>query len=214
MDRDSIDGSSKPFEPETPEAFIQRGEEAFQIWWRELESQALSGGLELNYETARAVWSAAYEHSADCICLIYDGAESSVGGAHPTGEMQLACVVHRHHNGSISFPSRDFFDWAAKHEDHVRQEYFEDEHDANADTLTVWIDHSGQSPTTCGLLRRAPQASFDNLRMTADKEFGTWWSRLHPRGTDVRIALLDGRQDTGHLAHDDQSTALESTRLS
>jgi len=97
---------------------MQRGEEAFQIWWSELDSQALSRTIELNYESARAVWLSAYEHSADCIDLVYDGAESSVDGAHPTGELPLACVVHRHHNGSISFPRRDFCDWAAKHEDH------------------------------------------------------------------------------------------------
>jgi hypothetical protein len=190
MNPDSIDGSSKPFEPETPEAFIQRGEEAFQIWWRERDSPASSRGLELDCETARGVWSAAYEHTTNCIMLVYDGAESSVDGAHPTGEMQLACVVHRHHDGTIAFPSRDFFDWAAKHENHIRQEYFEDEHDADGDTLTVWIDHSSQSPLTCGPFKRPSRASSDNLRTTADKEFARWWSRLDPPGT-VNFVNLD-----------------------
>jgi hypothetical protein len=50
----------------------------------------------------------AYEHSANCIALVYDGAESNVRGAHSTGEMRLAYVVDRHHNGSISLPSRDW----------------------------------------------------------------------------------------------------------
>ncbi len=122
MNQDSIDGPGKPFEPETPEEFFQRGEEAFQIWWDELDPPGSSGGLELDCETARAVWLAAYEHSADCIMLVYDGTRANVEGAHPTGEMYLACVVDRHHNGSISFLRRDFFDWVAEHEDHIRHE--------------------------------------------------------------------------------------------
>ena len=147
MNRDPIDDSGKPFEPETPEAFFQRGEEAFQSWWGELDPPGSSGGLELDYETARAVWAAAYEHSADFIALVYDGAEANAEGAHSTGEMQLACVVDRHHNGSITLSRRDFFNWVGEHEDHIRHTYSEDERDADADMLTVWIDHAGQSPS-------------------------------------------------------------------
>jgi hypothetical protein len=121
MNQDSIDDFGKAFEPETPEAFFQRGEEAFQIWWSELDPPGSTGGLELDYDNARAVWSAAYQHSAACIMLVYDGAEANADGAHSTGEMQLACVVDRHHNGSISLPSKDFFSWIAEHEDHIRQ---------------------------------------------------------------------------------------------
>ena len=178
MNRDSIDDSGKPFRPETPEAFFQRGEEAFQVWWGELDPPGSSGGVELDYETSRAVWSAAYEHSANCIMLVYDGAKSNVVGAHPTGEMQLACVVHRHHDGSISLPGRDFFRWVGEHEDHIRQEYAEDERNPDADTVTVWIDHEGQSPPASGRIRRRPSASSENLRTSADKEFARWWNRL------------------------------------
>ncbi len=140
MNQDSIDDSGKPFHPETPEAFFQPGEEAFPVWWSELDPPGSTGGLELDYESSRAVWSAAYEHSADCIMLVCDGAESHVVGAHPTGEMQLTCVIHRHHNGSISLPSRDFFRWVREHEDRIRQEYAEDERNPGADTLTVWVE--------------------------------------------------------------------------
>jgi hypothetical protein len=86
MNRDSIDDSGKPFHPETPEAFFQRGEEAFQVWWGELDPPGSSGGLELDYETSRAVWSAAYEHRAECIMLVYDGAESNV-------QLRQACKI-------------------------------------------------------------------------------------------------------------------------
>ena len=106
MNRDSIDDTGKPFEPETPDEFFQRGEEAFQTWWSELDPPGSSGGLQLEYETARAVWSAAYEHNANCIMLVYDGAESHADAAHETGEMELACVVHRHHDGKITLPSK------------------------------------------------------------------------------------------------------------
>ena len=120
MNRDPIDDSGKPFEPETPEAFFQRGEEAFQSWWGELDPPGSSGGLELDYDTSRVVWAAAYEHGTAWIVLVYDGAEANAEGAHSTGEMQLACVVDRHHNGSITLPHRDFINWAARHEGHIR----------------------------------------------------------------------------------------------
>ncbi|MBC8870446.1 MAG: hypothetical protein H8E44_13575 [Planctomycetes bacterium] len=183
MNQDYIDDSGQPFEPETPEAFFQRGEEAFQIWWDEFDPPGSSGGLELDYETARVVWSAAYEHSANCIMLVYDGAEANADGAHPTGEMQLACVVDHHHNGNISFPSRDFFNWVAQHEDHIRRDYSEDEQDADPGTVTVWIDHAGQSPSTSVPIKRPPATSSEDLRATADKEFARWWKRLNPPGT-------------------------------
>lgn len=183
MHQDSIEDSGTPFDPETPEAFLQRGEEAFHNWWSELDSPGSSGGLELDYETSRAVWLAAYEHSADCIMLVYDGAESNVVGAHPTGEMQLACAVHRHHNGSISLPNRDFFRWVGEHEHHIREEYFEDEHSPDADTLTVWIDHTGQSPLASGPIRHTPPASSEKLRISADKQFSRWWNRSNASGT-------------------------------
>jgi hypothetical protein len=47
----------------TPEEFFQRGEEAFQIWWSELDPPESSRGLILEYEAARAVWLATYEQS-------------------------------------------------------------------------------------------------------------------------------------------------------
>lgn len=190
MNQDSIDGPGKPFEPETPEEFFQRGEEAFQIWWDELDPPGSSGGLELDCETARAVWLAAYEYSADCIMLVYDGARANVEGAHPTGEMYLACVVDRHHNGSISFLRRDFFDWVAEHEDHIRHEYSDDQLDADADMVTVWIDHAGNTSATPDALIRRSRASSDALRNTADQKFAKWWSQLHPPRT-LAFRMLD-----------------------
>ena len=183
MNQDSHDDSSKPFDPETPEAFFQRGEEAFQIWWSELDPPGSSGSLELDREGARAVWLAAYEHSADAIMLVYDGAEAHAAGAHSTGEMLLACVVDRHHNGNISLSRRDFFRWVKEHEHHIRQEYSEDEHNSAADTLTIWIDHTGQSPQVSGPIQRIPPASSEDLRISADKEFARWWSRSNASGT-------------------------------
>ena len=108
MNEDSIDGPGKPFEPETPEEFLQRGEEAFQIWWDELDSPGSSGGLELDCEIARAVWVAAYEHSADCIMLVYDGARANVEGAHPTGEMYLASPSIAITTGAFLFSAATF----------------------------------------------------------------------------------------------------------
>ena len=183
MNQDSIDDSGKPFEPETPEAFFQRREEAFQIWWDELDPPGASGGLELDYEAARAVWSAACEHCATYIALIYDGADANADGAHPTGEMHLGCVVDRHHNGSITLPSREFFNWVAEHEDHIRREYFEDEHDADPGAVTVWIDHAGQSPASSIPPWRMRSTSSDVLRTGAEKEFAQWWKQLDPPGT-------------------------------
>jgi hypothetical protein len=208
MNQDSIDDSGRPFDPETPEAFFQRGEEAFQVWWGELDPPGSNGGVELDRETARAVWSAAYEHSADCIMLVYDGADANVVGAHPTGEMQLACVIDRHHKGSISLPRRDFFRWVAEHENHIRQEYVEDEHSPEADTLTVWIDHAGQSPPGSDPIRRRPPASSENLRISADKEFAKWWKRLNASETlpitnfSRREALIVWREAFARLWED------------
>jgi len=182
MNQEFHDDTGKPFDPETPEAFFQRGEEAFQLWWTKLDPPGSSGGVELDYETSRAVWSAAYEYNADCIMLVYDGAEANVLGAHPTGEMELACAVDRHHNGSITLPSRDFFRWVGEHEDELRQEYAEDEHDPDADTLTVWIDHGGQSPPASSAIRRRPSTSSEMLRTSADKEFARWWFQCKASG--------------------------------
>jgi hypothetical protein len=183
MNQDAIDDSGKPFEPETPEAFFQRGEEAFRIWWGGLDPPGTRDGPELDYDTARTVWSAAYEYNVNCIVLIYDGAEANADGAHPTGEMQLACVVDRCHNGSISLPRRDFVNWVAEHEDHIRREYSADEQDADADMLTVWIDHAGESPSSSGPTNRIPPTSAESLRAGADNEFAKWWKRLNPPGT-------------------------------
>ena len=51
MNRDQIDDFGKPFEPDTPEAFFQCGEEAFQSWWGKLNPPGSSGGLALDYDT-------------------------------------------------------------------------------------------------------------------------------------------------------------------
>lgn len=181
MIRDSIDDIGRPFEPETPGEFYRRGEEAFHIWWSELYLPGWSGGLELEYETARAVWSATYEQNADCILLVYDGAEANAGGAHETGEMQLACVVHHHHDGGSTLRNRDFIDWVAKYEDRIRQEYHEGEH-MDDDKVTVWIDHDGQSPPTSNPINRTQPHSSDNLRVAAEKRFRVWWKQLNPHG--------------------------------
>ena len=104
------DDSGRPFEPATPEEFFQRGEEAFQIWWSELDPLRSSDGIAPDVEAARAVWLAAYEHSAPCILLVYDCAESSANAV-PMSQAELAYVVHRHHNGSMTLPTQDFLDW-------------------------------------------------------------------------------------------------------
>jgi hypothetical protein len=200
MNRDSIDETGKPFEPETPEEFFQRGEEAFQVWWSELDPPGSSGGLELDYETARAVWSAAYEHNAACTMLVYDGAESLAGAAHSTGEMELACVVHRHHNGTITLPNPDFINWVAKHEDHIRRDYKEHDRDADADTITLWIDHAGESPPSSRTIKRRPSHSSENVRSRADEKFFQWWKRLNPPGT---LALMNlDRDQTRFVWHE------------
>lgn len=183
MNRDPIDDSGKPFEPETPEAFFQCGEDAFQSWWRELDPPGLSGGLRLDYETSRNVWAAAYEHFTNCIMLVYDGAEANATGAHSTGEMQLACAVDQHHGGSISFSCRDFNDWAATHEERIRYAYTGSESDVDADTVTIWIDRSGQSPESSFPIKRPPAASTEDLRTSADEYFAAWWQQLDPPGT-------------------------------
>jgi len=183
MNRDPIDDYGKPFEPETPESFFQRGEEAFQSWWGELDLPGSSGGLELDYDTALAVWVAAYEHGAACIMLVYDGAEANAEGAHSTGEMHLCCVVHQHHNGRITLSRRDFISWVAEHEDHIRHVYSADERNADADMLTVWIDHAGESPSTPGPIKRPPPTSSETMRTSADEQFAEWWKQLNPPGT-------------------------------
>ncbi len=145
MNRDSIDDTGKPFEPETPDEFFQRGEEAFQIWWSELDPPGSSGGLQLEYETGAGclVGGLRTQRELHHARLRWGGVSRCA--AHETGEMQLACVVHRHHDGKITLPSKDFIDWVAEHEGHIRREYDEGEHD-DEDTITVWIDHGGQSP--------------------------------------------------------------------
>ena len=60
MHRDPIDDFGKPFEPETPEAFFQCGDEAFQSWWGKLDPPESCDGLTLDYATSRVVWAAAY----------------------------------------------------------------------------------------------------------------------------------------------------------
>jgi hypothetical protein len=188
MNHDSSDDSSRPFEPETPEAFFQQGEEDFQVWWGELDPPGSSEGMELDLEAARAVWAAAYEYNADPIMLVYDGAEANADGAHPTGEMQLACLIDRHHHGYLALPRRDFTDWVAKHEDHIRHEYSEDEDDARADTLTYWIDHAGQTPPT-SMPRFTSRTSAESQRIDAADEFDHWWERLNPPGTLAWMSL-------------------------
>ncbi len=42
--------------------------------------------------------------------LVYDGADDNAAGAHETGEEQLACVVHHHHDGRLTFSNADFMD--------------------------------------------------------------------------------------------------------
>jgi len=182
MNCDPLDDAGPPFEPVTPEEFFQRGEQAFQIWWSELDPPGFSGGLELDREAARTVWSSAYEHSAACILLVYDCAWSSAGAV-PWFEAELAYVVHRHHNGSMSLPNRYFFDWVAGHEHLIRREYQEYEHDADSDTLTVWIDHKGAPPPPSRPLKRTPPHSAESLQTSADKEFSKWWQQLTATAT-------------------------------
>lgn len=188
MNHDSNNDCGRPFEPETPEAFFQQGEEDFQVWWGELDPPGVSGGMKLDREAARAVWAAAYEYNADPIMLVYDGAKANADGAHPTGEMRLACLIDRHHHGSFALPRRDFTDWVAKHEDHIRYEYSEDENAARADTFTYWIDHAGESPPT-SIPLRPPFASTESLRIGAAEEFDQWWERLNPPGTFAWMSL-------------------------
>jgi hypothetical protein len=184
MNSDFREDSDAPFEPATPEAFFQRGEEAFQGWWDELEPPGMSGGCELDYETAQSVWSATYEHSAPCIRLIYDSATANTEGAHPTGEMKLACVVDRHHGGSIAFSSPDFLHWVAEHEDHIRYEYF-DGYDwvLKEDTITLWIDEAGQSPAPAPPARPLRGTSRKDLVAMADREFARWCQERDPTDT-------------------------------
>jgi hypothetical protein len=85
---------------------------------------------------------------------------------------------------------RDFINWVAEHEDHIRHAYSEDERDADADMLTVWIDHAGQSPSTCGPIKRPPPATSEKLRTSADRAFGKWWQQLDPAGT-LALTHLD-----------------------
>jgi hypothetical protein len=151
--------------------------------------------MELDHEAARAVWAAAYEYNADRITLVYDGAEANADGAHPTGEMHLACLIDRHHHGYLALPRRDFIEWAAKHEEHIRHEYAEDEHDARADSLTFWIDHAGQTPPT-SIPRFPPRSSTENLRIGAAAEFDQWWERLDRPGT---LAWMNLDRETARL---------------
>ena len=105
MNRNILDDADRPFEPATPDEFFQRGEEAFHIWWSELDPPRSSEGLELGFEAARTVWLATYEHSDPCILLVYDCAESSANAV-PMSQAELAYVVHRHHNGSMALPAQ------------------------------------------------------------------------------------------------------------
>ncbi len=189
MKRDPTDDTGRPFEPQTPEEFYQQGEEDFQVWWDGLVPPGASGGLELDQEAARAVWAAAHEYNADRIMLVYDGANANADGAHSTGEMHLACLIDRHHRGRLVLPRRDFIEWAAKHEDHIRREYLEDERDARADSLAFWIDHAGQSQPTSIPIPRPPSSSTENLRIGAAAEFDQWWERLDPPGTFAWMSL-------------------------
>lgn len=175
MNQNTLDDAGRPFEPATPEEFFQRGEEAFQIWWSELEPLRSSDGIEPDVEAARTVWLAAYEHSVPCILLVYDCAESSANAV-PMSQAELAYVVHRHHNGSMTLPTQDFFDWVARHEDLIRQEYEEDERDADPGTLTIWIDHNGES-LPAHPPNRIPPHSVEQLRIGANEEFSKWWRR-------------------------------------
>ena len=175
MNRNILDDAGRPFEPATPDEFVQRGEEAFHIWWSELDPPRSSEGLELGFEAARTVWLATYEHSDPCILLVYDCAESSANAA-PMSQAELAYVVHRHHNGSMALPAQSFCAWVARHEDLIRQEYEEDERDADPGTVTIWIDHKGESPPAHPP-NRIPPHSAEQLRIGADEEFSKWWGR-------------------------------------
>ena len=177
MNHERLGDMGPPFQPASPADFIAQSEMAFLRWWDELEPAGTWEHIELDQTTARMIWLTACEHQSIAIELVFESAWVHGGGAATIAELYLAYVVDRFHGGSVAFPTQEFIDWLAHHEDDYCTYLDESEQ------VQICIKSGCDDPLPMEPGQRASRvrpSSPETVRASLLRRFLQWWDGLDP----------------------------------
>lgn len=122
-DDDPRDDMGSPYDPDTPEGFLEMMQHHFDKWWNSLNPPRSFNGVSLERETARATWNAAGDHFWHHLETVYDCMKGSSEVWKQNAHHEAGYLVSQFSGDSYSFKLDNYMDWHFKHSDHVRREY-------------------------------------------------------------------------------------------
>lgn len=130
--RDPRDDMDLPYDPDTPEGFVEKMQDHFDQWWDSLNPPGSFNGVSLEKETARVAWNASGEQFWHHLEIVYDCMKGSTEVWNQQSLELAGYIITQFSGDSYTYNLNDYMDWQAKHAEHLHREY-------NNDTVTITI---------------------------------------------------------------------------